>query len=143
VSTKSIPKTSIVRFLAQDGCLISFTGKLFYRVSVPADMLDVSPTGWIRVHLTPVARFGAYSPDPAAVSLYAEEYGKTGADPVFGIALYPTFNVLVDTGIIAVRGEVNFRQVTKYCPVTPESGCEVWLRDAAATTASSALDTGR
>lgn len=143
MSANAIPKTNIVRFLDQEGCLLSFTGKLFYRPQVMDGMVDVSRMGWLGVRLVPVARFGAYSPDPAALKLYAEEYGKSGADPVFGIALYPTYNVLVDTGIFAVRGEVNFRQITKYCPVMPEIGCEVWIRDVAAPQDPAPRDAGR
>lgn len=106
-------------------CLISFTGKLFYRPTIHPEGQEASRDGWLLIGFTPVERFGAYSPSPEVMLRYYDEFGRTGQDPVVGTAHYPYYNILLDTGIIAVRGRVRFMQHKQ----DEHGNCQGWLCD--------------
>ena len=107
----------ILPYLEQAHALFSFTGKVFYSTKI------IHPSEgepWATVEFVPAERYGTYNLEPETQRRYCVEYGQTSADPTCGPALYPYYHVLVDTGIIVVRGVIRYYEVACRDPAHPE-----------------------
>lgn len=102
----SLPLTRVVRFLDQEGVCLSFTGRLFYAPAVQD--CGLWSQGPREVSLVPCERFGCYTPTPEYLERYRASYGVNGMDPVCGVLGYRVYHVLLDTGLIPVRGMVRW-----------------------------------
>ena len=130
-----LPYVRVLPFFEQAHALFSFTGKVFYRARVTRPQVS-DAASWLSVEFIPAERFGAYNLDQETQRRYCKEFGETSADPACGPALYPFYHVLVDTGIIVVRGALRYLEVRRRDPDRPDVLAEGLVCDVADPRAS-------